>query len=167
VTFAFTVLEAPASKTANKIISPTSTVPYDMVTYWKAYPRELLTLEAMPGALEWLADRPRMMIVRGGLLPPVPLNMWVRRTYADHDYNHFEAVDRAWIPFDFDGTRCRTDWLMVGRLRLAACIYVRSFLPRSATCALLLVRPARPGATLMVRGCVCSLCSTGRSATNS
>lgn len=59
VTFAFTILEAPASKHANKIITPTATVPYDNVTYWKAYPRELTTLEAMAGALEWLADRPR------------------------------------------------------------------------------------------------------------
>ena len=65
MTFAFTILEAPASKTANKTIYADTTIPYDMVTWWTAYPRELLTLEAMAGALVWLADRPRMMIVRG------------------------------------------------------------------------------------------------------
>lgn len=68
------------------------------------------------------------MIVRGGLLPPVPMNMWVRRTYADPDYNHFEAVDRAWIPFDFDGTPV-PDGLADGGAGEACGLYLRSLLP--------------------------------------
>jgi hypothetical protein len=109
MTFALTVLETYYdNQFANKVISPDPErcKPYDEATVWRATPREYTGLEKLAYALEWLADRPRMMIVRGGRTAQPAFRGSVLRRYADPKpaNNYFEPVPRARIVFDFDGT---------------------------------------------------------------
>jgi hypothetical protein len=134
MTFALTILEtalarnAMYQKYANKVITPTYTTPYDLAKWWNAYPREFTSLAEMASMLEYLADRPRVMIIRGQLLPPVQDGRSVMRRYADPEHNYFEAVARGWIVFDFDGTPVPTG-LDAGDQVEAAGLYLRTLLP--------------------------------------
>jgi hypothetical protein len=73
--------------------------------YYIYTPKSVATPEAFAAALTWLADQPRMMIVRGAVKPGLDLSQQHLRRFADPDpaNNSFVTKPRAWLPLDFDG----------------------------------------------------------------
>jgi hypothetical protein len=111
--FAFTICNAKpwSSRTlyANKaieLINGVETVirEYDNVTYWWLTEKSVPNVEAFAAALDWLADRPTMMIVRGAVKAGTDLTLAQYRRFVDPDEttNSFVAVRRKWVGFDFD-----------------------------------------------------------------
>jgi hypothetical protein len=101
--FAISVLKCHQNLLATKTIFPDGKViPYDHAKTFRFTYRELDTLEEFAKALEWLADEPRMFIIRGQLLPG--LSGWqTRRLKATRDEPAtIECPSRSWIVLDFD-----------------------------------------------------------------
>jgi hypothetical protein len=117
---------------ANKTVAkwPGDCRPYDDVFWWYFTSKSCPTLDAFAEALRWLADQPRMMIVRGALKPHVRPNTRALRRYADPDEraNSFDAVPRPWMAMDFDDVLVSSG-LGAGDRVAEAGEYVRSLLP--------------------------------------
>jgi hypothetical protein len=101
--FAFTICEtAEPGKIAAKRITPTLTIQYDQVLWWRFEPAVETSHEAMAERLRALALDPRRMIVMGAPLPGLDLSRHHRRLWAEPRMAMLGAPVRAWLPIDLD-----------------------------------------------------------------
>ena len=133
MTFALTMMETfYPNQYANKIISPIpeNCKSYDLAVYWRARECEYTSLEAFARVLAALADKPRVMIVRGARNATPAFRDSVARRYAEPRAadNYFEPAARGWIVFDFDGTPVPVG-LDAGDQVEGAGLYLRTLLP--------------------------------------
>jgi hypothetical protein len=101
--FAFTICKtAEPGKIAVKRITPTRTIQYDKVSWWRFEPAIENSLEAMAERLRALALKPRRMIVMGAPLPSLDLSRPHRRLWAERRTATLDAPVRSWLPIDLD-----------------------------------------------------------------
>ena len=101
--FAFTICKtAEPGKIAVKRITPTRTIQYDKVSWWRFEPAIENSLEAMAERLRALALKPRRMIVMGAPLPGLDLSHPHRRLWAEPRRATLDAPVRSWLPIDLD-----------------------------------------------------------------
>lgn len=105
--FEFTICTvADAGKTAVKRITPTETIPYAYVKWWRFEPAVETSLEGMAERLRGLALQPKKMIVMGSPVAGLDLRQMHRRLSAAAQVDAGTATlcgpDRLWIPIDLD-----------------------------------------------------------------
>jgi hypothetical protein len=94
-----------ANKTIGLVDGVETTIrDYDNVTYWTFAEKSVPNVEAFAAALDWLGDRPTMMIIRGAVRDGVDLTLGQYRRCADPDENNntLRPAHRRWVGFDFD-----------------------------------------------------------------
>jgi hypothetical protein len=87
---------------AFKRITPTQTIQYDKVSWWRFKPAIETSHEAMAERLRALALKPRHMIVMGAPLPSLDLSCPHRRTWSEQSVPTLAAPLRWWLPIDLD-----------------------------------------------------------------
>jgi hypothetical protein len=90
---------------AVKQITPTEVIPYGFVYLWRFTPVIETSLAAMAERLQWLAHRPRRMIVMGHPVAGIDLAKAHRRLSRDPAEATLMTTPKAWLPIDVDGVR--------------------------------------------------------------
>ena len=142
MTFEFTICRvAEKDKIAAKRITPTTTVDYDLITWWRYEPAVETSLEGMAERLRALALQPRRMIVMGSPIDGLNLREAHRRRWADPDTATLCALARSWLPLDIDGVAVPKGLGRAKRLEAAA-VYVRdNLLPEEFAGVRMIVTP--------------------------